>query len=310
MCSINNQGQLRKQILTASREILKSARNCRISNLELQRLNYDLQISKKRFISREYRQSSFKPRTTMSTPERTAEIASDLNFYWSVASVWQSIISQYFSRRTISVAEIGCGHISKVALGLTYFDFWGQLTLIDQDKHAIDRALECLDYFGARFMRSGQTSSVFDNTRKFDAILANHLIDDLILSRFCKLNRVSLSKLYEDEKLYLRSWQKILENPAFLADLAKDFAAALVGSLNENSLILLLDYDSFSHKALGISAVTTLVSGFKQSLKTELAGLSATELKPLASDITFGRMTIKKEMLLAFSTGEKSDDAK
>jgi hypothetical protein len=293
---------LRRRVKLTSGAISRSISSRRFSCLELSRLAEDLEVSRSRLKSREYKQSSFKARNSLSIPDRTEEIAKDLKFYWSVASVWREIIRATFGVTQVSVAEVGCGHISKIGLGLIYSDFNGQLTLVDTDVTASKRAVECLSYFGARFLVAEDHSSIIQkSTKKFDAILSNHFLDDLILSTYCEQNSISLDSLYACEQFYRQVWNEIVHCQENLPSLAKSLAQNLNQKLNTKGLLLMLDYPSFSHKAMSLSKVIILVKSFRELLKKELCSLGLVQFSLTNLEhLHFDRLTINSQQLLAF----------
>ena len=292
--------------------IINIARVKKCSQLELDRLLCDLEIARTRLASREYRQSNFRPRNILSIPDRTDEIFKDLTFYWSIGQIWKEIIKNSFHEETQWVAEIGCGYIPKVGLGLSYFGFKGSLDLIDVDSRAAKKASSFLGLFGANFKSYSRVSSIFAESEvRYDSLLANHLLDDIILSNFCELNSIAGFKMYEREDEYKKTWQKIVSNSEFIPALMEELAETLLAKVKPGGIILLLDYPSFTHKALKLFPLIKQVKQAQSILRNKLENLGAIQIKGVMDEaLKFDRLMVNPTDLICFRKmdGGKSND--
>jgi hypothetical protein len=280
-------------------------RNHRFSNLEVERFVGDIGLASRRLVSREYQQSSFQPRNTLRIPDRTEELFQDLAFYWSVGQVWRGLFEALSLSPTARVAEIGCGYVPKVAVGLHYFGARGVVDLIDSDPAALARAGRFLELMGSRFalglvrgtLRKGVAGT-------YDAVFANHLVDDLILSHWCERRGIDIGTLYAREDRYVAVWGEIVATPRVLTEVIPSLAEALALAVRPKGLIVLLDYPSFSHRALGLNGVIDLVREGARLLRESLRANGAVMIPGIPSaPITIDRITVTQDAIVACRTG-------
>lgn len=300
---------LRTDVKRASTRVARLARNRRFSELEVDRYVADLGLANRRLVSREYQQSTFQPRNALRIPDRTEELFSDLTFYWSVGKVWEAIIKTVPLATDARVAEVGCGYVPKVAVGLHYADFRGTVDLLDTDDAALTHAERFLEMVGARCTPQTKQTTLFDETvGGYDALLANHLLDDLILARYCKQHGIESAQLYQREDLYAAVWNQIVASHDLLAHFVPALAAALLKLVKPGGVVVFLDYPSFSHRALGLHAVIDTVRAATRQLRAYLRTAGATVLEDLpVAPLTFDRLTVTKDDVVAFRKGGGDD---
>jgi hypothetical protein len=272
------------------------------SDLEIERLAYDLNQLEARLTSHEYSRTSFKPRNVMSVPERTEELFKDIEFYASMGRIWEPLLRSSIGRDERFVAELGTGPVPKVAIGLHYMQYKGVCDLIDTDPRATTMADEFLNMLGAQFKREQVNQSVLKvEGKRYGALFANHFLDDLILDAYCKDSGESLAALYNDEQLYVKTWQTVLARPELLQRVTKALTGALLSLLRPGGIAVILDYPSFSHRALGLDSVTACVR-VCQSLIKEYARAGGAEivLDLLPHPITIEQIEISPSNLVTF----------
>lgn len=294
-----------RSVERASSRVARLGRNYRFNQLEVERFVEDIGLAARRLISREYQQSTFRPRNTLRIPDRTEELFSDLAFYWSIGQIWRSLAEAVRISPTARIAEIGCGHVPKVAIGLHYLGIAGKVDLVDNDAIALDRASRFLELIGVRYPVGLVRATLFDEMVKgYDVILANHLLDDLILNHFCALRGVDVAKLYEEENRYIDVWEKIVATPHLLGDFVPVLAETLIAKVQPGGVVLLLDYPSFSHRALGLTDVIDLVRQVTRLLRHALRTRGAEVVTDLpATSITVDRVTVTQDDIVAFRRG-------
>jgi hypothetical protein len=301
---------LRLGVDRASSRVARLGRNYRFNNLEVERFVADIGLASRRLISREYQQSTFRPRNTLRIPDRTEELFSDLAFYWSVGQIWSSLAQALRVSPTARIAEIGCGHVPKVAIGFHYLGVEGKVDLVDNDAIALERASRFLQLIGARFPIGVLQGTLFDEgVSGYDCVFANHLLDDLILDHFCKLHGVDAAKLYEREDNYLEVWGDIIATPHLLDDFVPVLADTLVTKVRPGGVVLLLDYPSFSHRALGLTEVIGLVRKATRLLRDAIRARGGNIVTDLpAASITVDRITVTQDDIVAFRRGGANDE--
>ncbi len=289
----------------ASSRVARLGRNYRFNSLEVERFVGDIGLAVRRLISLEYQQSTFRARNTLRIPDRTEELFSDLAFYWSVGQIWWSLAQALHISPTARIAEIGCGHVPKVAIGLHYLGFAGKVDLVDNDAIALERASRFLELIGARYPVGIVRATLFDErVRGYDVILANHLLDDLILNHFCALHGVDATNVYDREDRYMNVWKEIVATPNLVGEFVSVLAETLIEKVQPGGVVLLLDYSSFSHRALGLTDVIDLVRQTTRLLRDALRMRGAEVVTDLpAASITVDRITVTRDDIVAFRRG-------
>lgn len=288
----------------AAARAVRIGRSRRYDPVEVERFIGDLSRATRRLVSREYRQSSFTPRNLLRIPERTEELFLDLTFYWSVGQVWREILHRIELPQYGRVAEVGCGYVPKVACGLHYAGFAGTIELIDPDGEALSHAARFLSLVGARCHATTRRGALSENPpARFDALFGNHLLDDLILSSYCARQGVEVAPLYACEERYAAVWDEIVTDASLIDHVVPALADTLVASVRPGGVVALLDYPSFTHRALGLTHVMSFVRQVALSLRRALTDRGATSLELLQDPVTFDRLTVSGDDLVAFRCG-------
>lgn len=203
---------LLNELARASKRMLTFARSRRFNAVEIERFAADVGIAQRRLVTREYAQSSFQPRNLLRIADRTDELFKDLTFYWSVGQVWRDILERVIPPAVHSVAEVGCGSVPKVPLGLHYLNFMGTVDLIDSDEAILSQAGNFLELFGARFECVRRAVAIAEAPQEaYDVVFANHLLDDLVLSYYCAVKSEGPISLYQNEGSYAAIWNQIVQ---------------------------------------------------------------------------------------------------
>lgn len=303
--SFPSESQRKVAVRRASNRVAQMGRNRRFTNLEVERFVTDIGLASRRLVSREYQQSSFQPRNTLRIPDRTGEIFQDLTFYWSVGQVWKNLFQAIALSPSARVAEIGCGYVPKVAIGLHYFGALGQVDLIDTDGVALERARRFLELMGARLPVGTVQGTILDGVvGEYDAVFANHLLDDLILRHVCERREIDVGALYAREEMYVSLWREIVTTPDLLYEVIPAFARLLVRSVRPGGVVLLLDYPSFSHRALGLSDVVDFVRKATRLLRESMRANGAVILTGIPStSLRVDRMNVTQDEIVACRVG-------
>ncbi len=297
--------QRKLDVRRASARVARMGRNHRFTNLEVERFVADIGVASRRLASREYQQSSFQPRNALRIPDRTEELFHDLTFYWSVGQVWRDLFQALSLSPFARVAEVGCGHVPKVAIGLHYFGAHGQVDLIDTDVVALERAKRFLELMGARFPVGMVHGTLCDGEAgRYDAVFANHLLDDLILSRFCERRTIDIATLYAREERYIGVWREIVATSDVLNEVVAALSEFLWRSARPGGVVILLDYPSFSHRALGLFDVVEYVREATRLLRETMRANGAVIMTgtPVRS-ITVDRVTVTQDDIVAYRVG-------
>jgi 2-polyprenyl-3-methyl-5-hydroxy-6-metoxy-1,4-benzoquinol methylase len=296
--------------LSTLQELQEALAHAKVTPLELKRCQDEIRLITRRLVTGEYIQSCFQPRNLLSIPDRTDEIFKDLRFFWSVGAVWENLLDKLGVRPTAQILDIGCGFFPKIELGLYYHGFEGTVTLCDPNQEALEHAVQFLKFFRVSFEAQHYTSTLWTlKGKQYDAIVANHFLDDVILVEFAKREGLEVTKLYRTESEYQKAWTAIKATKGFCDELVVKLAGKLNELLKSQGSILLLDYPSFSHKAMGIKALLSVVNKFQANLRDLLSqtGLRERQLLQGAS-IRRERLIIRDPYIVAFKRDYEGEE--
>jgi len=273
----------------------------RYSSKEVARLSADISTSRRRLLSREYRQTSFKPRNQLTIPDRTEEFYMDLRFFWSIGKVWERLLRRMKLGARSRILDIGPGFFPKVEIGLCYLGFEGSVDLLDVDPMASPYATMFLDFFAKPFSTSSITGAVSGlKPSVYDLITANHFLDDFLLSHYCLRSGIRLHDAYGSEQIFKSAWRHIMHDHRAVDDQLGELIDALHRVSVRGTNVVLVDYPSFSHKALGLTSISTFVHGVGQRLSRSLCARGFRSRRLISHPIICDRLTIEPKHVLSF----------
>jgi hypothetical protein len=234
-------------------------------------------------------------------PDTTQQLFDDMAFYASAAAVWSSLLTSLDAPKDGLCAELGCGVVPKVAMGLHYYRHVGQVDLIEPSARALASAETWLNFLCVQFAHTPIRESLFDlRMRRYDSVCANHALDDIILQEHCLRSGLPYEDLYCDASAFCRTWDTITRDCPWLSAFLDHLARTLTSLLSPGGLLILCDYQSHSHRALQLTSVTSLQKAAQQHLRSSLIseGLLSCEEK-IPQKIQSGRFVVESSDIIA-----------
>ncbi len=277
-------------------EIKARLRSKKTTSLEKERCRRELAVIAARLQSGEYLQSNFKERALLNILDRTDELFKDLNFFWSVGAIWSELFSKLKIDRHAKILDLACGFFPKVELGLLYYGFKGNVTLVDIDHAALLQAEKFLNFFSVPFSIKRMSCSIWKlPSKQYQLIVGNHLIDDVLLERFSRLHAIRLSETYTSEALFMKMWEQIIANDAFGIKIMQELADMIMRLLAPGGIVVFVDYPSFSHRALHLQGLINYVSARRNNLRDELRLRGMNIFNPIKKgSLTRERLVVKQ----------------
>ncbi len=220
-------------------------------------LERDLSAVLRRLHAGEYARTDFVERNVFDVPRRTREFFSYMEGYLRLAGRWIEALDGFPISELDDVVDLCPGWAPKIELALLRTGFRGTVVVVDTDARALAALSSLIAGFAPPFTMAAECADFFaPPARRFRCAVANHVVDDLILSRFAP---EPSSSLYEDEGALVAAWLKIAERAdevvaGFPAELAEAFSRWVA----PDGWLLLSHYDSFVDELLG-SPVRALV---------------------------------------------------
>ena len=223
------------------------------SEKEYRRLVRDLERVTQRLRKREYAQTDFCG-NTFNVPERTQEFFYYLDSYFRNGRTWARVLERLDVKRYRSIIDLCPGWSPKVELGLFYLGFSGEVSLVDQSPDALKQLTDTLTLFAPRYHLKPIEQNLFSpHNLRGDLVVANHVIDDLVLSHFGEQKLFDYSAIYQAEEALERAWTAVLEHsPADRGEVIEKIAAALEQFVVPDGILVLTQYRSYLEELLDL----------------------------------------------------------
>jgi len=187
-------------------------RKKRVSSIEKKRLLEDLETIYARLSKREYKIGGFST-NKFDVPDKTLEVFINIDYYGKIGRTWARIFQELSVSRFKTIADVCPGYTPKVELGLYYAGFRGSVEVIDADKQSLERLTTFVSVFRPEFKLRVSRKNIFTpSTVSYDAVTANHVLDDVILWHFARKLGMTLDAIYRSEQTYIRVWKQILSD--------------------------------------------------------------------------------------------------
>lgn len=175
-----------------------------------------------------------------------------------------------------TVMEIGPGFSDKIALGLAGLGFHGTIILVEPNaaarQWAISRYRELLP--DAHVVTLARRLQDLRETRRIDALLANHVLDDILLD--ASIPKALSARLFPTmrpdapcSRTFIETWRSILAGVhAYPLKLATDIATSIASM--RPGLLAFNDYASWRHAAPVLAPIHRVSRELMQALQWRL----------------------------------------
>lgn len=201
-----------------------------------------------------------------------------------LGSAWTRLLrSQGLSLRG-TVVEIGPGFTDKIARGLAALNFHGTVVLVESNELAGAWAFEryrcLLPEAEIILVRRPMPEARIPHKHSVDALLSNHILDDLILN--ASLPREVGSDVFARmqpgapcSKMFIRRWSELLVHAELLQELTAQVANDFTNWVAEMQprLVLLNQYPSWRHNLHGLNSIHLQALRLMQLIETSLGAV-------------------------------------
>lgn len=183
-----------------------------------------------------------------------------------------------------TVVEIGPGFTDKIARGLAALNFRGTVVLVEPNEAACGWALQryrrLLPQAEILVVRRPMPDSRIPHRRSIDALLSNHILDDLILNAALPLELsarifANMRPGASCSQMFIRKWRELLapSEPLepLIAQVAEDFTNYVAEM--QPRLVLLNQYPSWRHNLHGLSSIHTEALRLMQLIQASLGAV-------------------------------------
>ena len=188
----------------------------KLSPTEKNNLYKDLDNMLIRLNSNAYTESDYIERNPFDMPRRIRDFFYCFERYHDHALAWEDVLKNVNLTNINNILDLCPGNGPKAAIALHYLNYSGTLHHLDKDEAASNVLLTFIKMFRSHFTLKYLNQDFFEYSGlKVDLLIANHVIDDLLLDRYCKTTGVLLDHIYESNESFLDSVKKIMNEPDF-----------------------------------------------------------------------------------------------
>lgn len=240
----------------------------KISLIEEKRLNKDLDAVFERLSKREYQRAGFS-NNKFDIQDRTREFFTYLDFYCFMGKTWARVLKKININRYKQVVDLCPGYTPKVELALFYLGYKGEIMLLDQENSSTKQVEKFMQLFNPKYKIKRKKINLFGDLKdKYQIIIGNHIIDDLVIDYFCKKTKIKPSEVYEKEGKLVEVWKRIFADKKNITkNLVPKISKIFEKLMAKNGLILIAQYQSYIERMLDLKGVNS----FNKNLLKEIA---------------------------------------
>jgi len=231
--------------------IKKQLNDKKFTKVEKERFLKDLESVFLRLQKRDYKIASYS-KNAFNVPDRLNDIYTELEFYALIGKTWAKVLCEININKFSEVADLCPGFSPKIELALFYAGFEGQVVMIDKDFSALSKLERFMRLFQPKFSLIKKRVDLFNEFKEsYDVVLANHVIDDLVIAYFAEKNGIKLRDVYAKEGKIVILWNKILKNKEQnLAEILSVVASVFRKITKRDGIICFTQYKSYMEKLL------------------------------------------------------------
>ncbi|MCX6733448.1 MAG: hypothetical protein NTX63_01405 [Candidatus Peregrinibacteria bacterium] len=242
-----------------------------LTNVEKKRLEKDLQAVSERLQKKEYQKGGFSM-NKFDVPDRTREFYVYLQFYCLIGKTWAAVLNELHIEKYKEIVDLCPGYTPKIELALFYLKYKGKLTILDKDRNAMNELEKFLALFEPQYTINKKTVDMFrSRAKKYKMVLANHIVDDLVIDYFSSKWSISSHDLYEKEGQFQALWQRVLEHEQdHYVEILPQIVRALEGYVETKGWICITHYKSYMEKLLDLENATRFTRKLLKGVIAEL----------------------------------------
>lgn len=226
------------------------------SGIELKRLEEDLQLVFDRLDKDEYKKGGFS-KNKFNIPDRTKEYYVYLEFYCYLAKTWAKVLKEIGIDKYKTVVDLCPGYTPKIELALFYLNYSGRVLVLDKEMDSMKELVKFMNLFNPKYSITSKKIDVFKEKQKYEFIVANHIVDDLVIDHFCHKWSIKPGDVYEVEGMLKKIWEKILKDTdKNTSEILPKITNLFKNISKKGSTIVISQYQSYIERLLDINSVT------------------------------------------------------
>jgi hypothetical protein len=297
-------------ISTLLNSIGQFSQDSSLDEFELSNLTQDLQHVLLRLQTKMYQESDYENRNIFDVPRRTEEFLRYLAGYDFQGEMWSLLLKPLVTQETQNILDLCPGWAPKIELALWKSGYKNNVYLLDTELNSIESIIRYMHMLKADLKIITTVGNFFTSPSipKMDIVVANHIIDDLLLNEYCATHNQTLAQLYASEEKLLAAVSDICQHDkSHQSDYQKEFAlkisTQLVSFLKPSSHLVLTQYAGLFEKAHQLDKWVDFVSSIFDLVATNLEQEGLIDIKKdVVSNLSPEQQTFfESKQLLVFT---------
>lgn len=226
-----------------------------LTEREAQNLARDLTAVEQRLASGEYAETDFVARSVFEVQRRTHEFVTYMRGWHAQGQRWSQLLTALGVPDDV-VIDLCPGWAPKIELALMQAGFRGRVVAIDRSEESLTMLQEFLAVLQPSFTVVPVVEDVMGAPERPShtarLVVANHVVDDLLVDRWVRARGGSLAAIYDDERLLAEAWRGVLRDaPQLLPAFPRDAAHALARYVADGGTLVVSHYSSLIERLIG-----------------------------------------------------------
>jgi hypothetical protein len=248
-------------------------RNIPLQQKEKERMRRDLEVVLLRLQKGEYRITDYSEKNKFNVPERTKEFFSYMESYCLTGKTIARLLSCIPLHTYDTVVDFCSGWAPKVALAFFYQQYEGKVVIMDKNRSNLLQLKKFMSLFHPRYNIVPYVADIwnYQTMLSYPLVIANHVLDDLLLEFFAKKEKVNIQSLYDDEQLLVSLWNTIIKNKKNIVSKYLGFLQKVFSHLvRKKGILILSQYQSMIEHLLSLDQVTIFNKHIMKLLITQM----------------------------------------
>lgn len=198
-----------------------------------------------------------------------------IDYYQYCTETWEAIFKEIDFSHINSIIDLCLGWSPKLELALIKTGFEGSVIVVDKSEINLEYFNLLLEPFSKKFKVTPVCLDILNMRQldkkklKGDLILANHIIDDLILNYFLK-EPDKEKDVFENMELMRQTWDKILSQNGLIEEVYSKFKEVLLTITKKDSCVLIAQYPGYQENLYGLNKAYEVCFELLIKLKKDL----------------------------------------
>lgn len=241
-----------------------------IGDVEAMNLARDLDAVERRLASGEYREADFLVRSVFEVPRRTHEFVTYVKGWSAQARRWARLLAKVGVGHD-QILELAPGWAPKIPLALAELGFEGRLRVRDRSAQALGLLTDFCEALRIPVRVDVEQGDLRTApARRAPLVVANHVVDDLLLDGYARARGLDLDAIYDDEAALVAAWRAIGAGAVDVDAAADEVARVLATHVAPGGCLVVAHYPSLVERLLGDDNATRV---FQRAFEGTRAGL-------------------------------------